>query len=368
MVIDSRNRARRSRRRRSRGELVRGWLASRTGHRTGPLRPRPTMVDGTDAQGPRGGDGGRRHPGPEGARPGGHPGDRRARGLHGGGARHPVRPDVAVPDPRDRASLAPGVRDRGRRPRVATWAAPCPVSETSIRRSGYRWTAEGRETLFLRSKVLIDAKAAGIRYPISGMWGGDRDDEAGLRAWCTELRDIGYYGMMLGDPVHVPLVNEMFTPSAAEVAYWKDLDRLATEAEAPAAGRSSTATRTRARATSCTSPTWDGARKNLEWARASAWADPARHGGPRGVGRSGLHGVRWRGSVRSPRGPPRAGRSGLHGVRPAWVGQAARAARCTARHTARKASSPSSASHAVGPAAMATRSGTLPHTGTPASE
>ena len=37
---------------------------------------------------------------------------------------------------------------------------------------GYRWTAEGRETLFLRSKVLIDAKAAGIRYPISGMWGG----------------------------------------------------------------------------------------------------------------------------------------------------------------------------------------------------
>src|SRR5215472_9852841 len=37
---------------------------------------------------------------------------------------------------------------------------------------GFRCTPDGRETLFLRSKVLIDAKAAGIRFPISGMWTG----------------------------------------------------------------------------------------------------------------------------------------------------------------------------------------------------
>jgi len=101
---------------------------------------------------------------------------------------------------------------------------------------GYRWTAEGRETLFLRSKVLIDARAAGIRYPISGMWGGARDDEAGLRAWCTELRDLGYYGMMLGDATHIPVVHEHFTPSAGELAYWRDLDRLAAAAEASGEG------------------------------------------------------------------------------------------------------------------------------------
>ncbi len=96
---------------------------------------------------------------------------------------------------------------------------------------GYRWTAEGRETLFLRSKVLVDARAAGIRYPISGMWGGARDDLDGLRAWAEQLRDLGYYGMMLGDPMHVPLVHEVFTPSREDVAYWQDLDRLAREAE-----------------------------------------------------------------------------------------------------------------------------------------
>jgi citrate lyase subunit beta / citryl-CoA lyase len=101
---------------------------------------------------------------------------------------------------------------------------------------GFRWTAEGEETLFLRSKVLIDARAAGIRYPISGMWGGDRDDLDGLREFAVKLRNLGYYGMMLGDPVYVPLVHEVFSPTAAELAYWQDLDRLATEAERNGSG------------------------------------------------------------------------------------------------------------------------------------
>ncbi len=103
---------------------------------------------------------------------------------------------------------------------------------------GYRWTAEGTETLFLRSKVLIDARAAGIRYPISGMWGGATDDFEGLRRWATDLRDLGYYGMMLGDPAHVALVNEIFSPTEADIAYWQELDRLARDAEArgPQAG------------------------------------------------------------------------------------------------------------------------------------
>jgi len=131
---------------------------------------------------------------------------------------------------------------------------------------GFRWTVEGRETLFLRSKVLIDARAAGIRYPISGMWGGDRDDEKGLRGWCTELRNLGYYGMMIGDPVHVPVVHEAFTPTPAEVAYWRELDILATEAE-----------RTGDRAVHGDPNQGEGhivhiahvgsARQNLEWAR-----------------------------------------------------------------------------------------------------
>ncbi len=96
---------------------------------------------------------------------------------------------------------------------------------------GFRWTPTGTETLFIREKVLIDARAAGIRYPISGMWGGANDDLDGLQSWLTELRDIGYFGMMLGNREHVDIVNAAFTPTADEVAYWQDLDRLARDAE-----------------------------------------------------------------------------------------------------------------------------------------
>jgi citrate lyase subunit beta/citryl-CoA lyase len=96
---------------------------------------------------------------------------------------------------------------------------------------GFRWTRTGTETLYIREKVLIDARAAGIRYPISGMWGGANDDVDGLQAWLTELRDIGYFGMMLGNKDHVSIVNAAFTPTSEEVAYWADLDRLASDAE-----------------------------------------------------------------------------------------------------------------------------------------
>jgi citrate lyase subunit beta / citryl-CoA lyase len=101
---------------------------------------------------------------------------------------------------------------------------------------GFRWTAEGEETLFFRSKVLVDARAAGIRYPISGMWGGGRDDFDGLREWAVKLRNLGYFGMMLGDPSHISLVHDVFSPTADELAYWQDLDRLATEAEQASSG------------------------------------------------------------------------------------------------------------------------------------
>jgi citrate lyase subunit beta / citryl-CoA lyase len=132
---------------------------------------------------------------------------------------------------------------------------------------GYRWTAEGRETLFIRSKVLLDAKAAGIRYPISGMWGGDLDDERGLRAWCKELRELGYYGMMIGNPRLVPIVHEYFTPTEKEIAYWKDLDRLAADAERAGTGPIIYGDPNRGEGHRVHIAHVGSARKNLTWAR-----------------------------------------------------------------------------------------------------
>ena len=132
---------------------------------------------------------------------------------------------------------------------------------------GFRWTAEGEETLFLRSKVLIDARAAGIRYPISGMWGGDRDDLDGLREFAVKLRNLGYYGMMLGDPVYIPLVHEVFSPTAGELAYWQDLDRLATEAERNGSGPIVYGDPNQGEGHVVHIAHVGSARKNLDWAR-----------------------------------------------------------------------------------------------------
>jgi citrate lyase subunit beta/citryl-CoA lyase len=132
---------------------------------------------------------------------------------------------------------------------------------------GFRWTAEGVETHWLRSKLLADARAAGVRYPISGMWGGANDDLDGLRAFATELRNMGYYGMMLGNPVHIELVHEIFTPTADEVAYWSTLVALGDEALRTGEGPVLHGDPNQGEAHVVHGAHVGSARLNLEWAR-----------------------------------------------------------------------------------------------------
>jgi citrate lyase subunit beta/citryl-CoA lyase len=87
---------------------------------------------------------------------------------------------------------------------------------------GYRWTAMGTETLFIRSKVLLDSRAAGVPYPMTGLW-QDIHDHEGLRAFANHSRDLGYNGMTVIHPSHVPIVNEIFSPSRDEIEEWQGL-------------------------------------------------------------------------------------------------------------------------------------------------
>jgi citrate lyase subunit beta/citryl-CoA lyase len=89
----------------------------------------------------------------------------------------------------------------------------------------YRWTPDGHESAYLRSKVLLDARAAGVRYPVSGGWGGASDDVTGLRAWAESLRDMGYFGMLTGAD-GVELTHEVFSPKPDEVDFWRTLVEL----------------------------------------------------------------------------------------------------------------------------------------------
>ncbi|HKP17926.1 MAG TPA: CoA ester lyase [Gaiellaceae bacterium] len=89
--------------------------------------------------------------------------------------------------------------------------------DADVNRSlGFRWTKEGRETLYVRSRILLAARAAGLPYPVTGTW-TDLEDLEGLRTYAIEGRNLGYSGMYAIHPGQVAVINEVFTPSAAEV-------------------------------------------------------------------------------------------------------------------------------------------------------
>lgn len=87
---------------------------------------------------------------------------------------------------------------------------------------GFRWTPSGDETLYMRSRTLIAARAAGVPHPMSGGW--INEDIDGLRRFATRERDLGYLGMACyADPAFIAAVNEIFTPTAEEVQRWQQI-------------------------------------------------------------------------------------------------------------------------------------------------
>ncbi len=107
-------------------------------------------------------------------------------------------------------------------PRIATLSAAAGKGGDTARSLGYVWSKEGTETLYIRSKVLLEARAAGIAYPLIASW-FDVTDLAGLRADARLNRQLGYTGQVVIHPSHVPVVNETFTPTPEEIAYYQGL-------------------------------------------------------------------------------------------------------------------------------------------------
>jgi citrate lyase subunit beta/citryl-CoA lyase len=105
-------------------------------------------------------------------------------------------------------------------PRVTYMGGATSRGGDLARSLGYRFTEEGRETLFLRSKVLVDVRAAGVANPISGLW-GRIDDLEGLRGFAEQSRDLGYEGLMAIHPSQLPIINAVFSASESEIAEWQ---------------------------------------------------------------------------------------------------------------------------------------------------
>jgi citrate lyase subunit beta / citryl-CoA lyase len=99
------------------------------------------------------------------------------------------------------------------------------------RELGFEFTPEGLESLYARSRVLVAARAAGLRHPVAGVWQDIRDLD-GFRRFALDARRLGYRGMVCIHPSHVAIANEVFTPSAETVDFCRRLVAAFRQAEA----------------------------------------------------------------------------------------------------------------------------------------
>ncbi len=107
-------------------------------------------------------------------------------------------------------------------PRATSMMLGCGPGGDAARAVGYQWTKGGTETHYLRSRAVLDARAACVEYPMVSSWWDIRDLD-GLRADAALNRRFGFRGMVVMHPSHVPIVNETFTPNEAELAHARGL-------------------------------------------------------------------------------------------------------------------------------------------------
>jgi citrate lyase subunit beta/citryl-CoA lyase len=81
-----------------------------------------------------------------------------------------------------------------------------------------RWSREEAELAYARAKVVTASRAAGIEAPFDTVW-VDLKDPAGLEASTRTALGLGFQGKMCIHPDQVPIVNAVFTPSDAEIAF-----------------------------------------------------------------------------------------------------------------------------------------------------
>jgi citrate lyase subunit beta/citryl-CoA lyase len=119
-------------------------------------------------------------------------------------------------------------------PRVGAMIGPSAEHADIARAVGYEWTPEGLETLYLRSRVLLACREAGI-HALTGLW-EDLENLDGLREFAVRGRQLGFRGMIAIHPKHVATVNSVFSPSADDIAFYEGMVKAYESAAADGAG------------------------------------------------------------------------------------------------------------------------------------
>lgn len=76
-------------------------------------------------------------------------------------------------------------------------------------------TAEGRESLYARTRLVNAARAAGVQA-IDSVY-GDVGDMEGLKRWGENSRALGFEGMGCIHPGQIPVIHAAFAPTSVEI-------------------------------------------------------------------------------------------------------------------------------------------------------
>ncbi len=119
------------------------------------------------------------------------------------------------------AILAAGTRVR----RVAFGAGDFTLDVNMI------WSRAETELAHARATIVTASRAAGIEAPLDTVW-VDLPDGEGLEASARTALGMGFQGKMCIHPDQIPIVNRVFTPSDAEIAFAERVAAAFTKAEA----------------------------------------------------------------------------------------------------------------------------------------
>lgn len=84
---------------------------------------------------------------------------------------------------------------------------------------GINMSRDGSELLYPRSRIAVACRAAGKEPPIDTPFMLDLKDRDGLRADALRAKQLGYQGKLCIHPNQVGPCNEVFSPTADELAY-----------------------------------------------------------------------------------------------------------------------------------------------------
>ena len=133
---------------------------------------------------------------------------------------------------------ARSIAEAGSRARLLSFGAGDFCRDVGVRFTGNLWEPDGLELLFARSQIVLASRAAGLEPPLDTVWLDVRDN-VGLEQDARAAYRLGFQGKMAIHPGQVPIINEVFSPTAEEIDYARRV--VAAFEQAEAAGSASIA-------------------------------------------------------------------------------------------------------------------------------